>query len=262
MNQPLSYIHPEAKISPNVKIEPFAVIYRDVEIGEGTWIGPHAVIMDGARIGKDCRIFPGAVVAATPQDMKYSGEYSTVSIGNHATIRECCTVNRGTKIRGVTTIGNHALLMAYVHIAHDCIIGDNAVLVNNVTLGGEVIVEDWAIVSAHTIVHQYCRIGKYVMIQGGSKIGRDVPPYITAGREPLAYAGLNSIGLKRRDFSNEQINMIHDMYRIIFQKGYNTTHAIQIIEKEFPRCDEREEILSFIKQSRRGLIKGYKEDQE
>jgi UDP-N-acetylglucosamine acyltransferase len=262
MNQPLSYIHPEAKISKNVTIEPFATIYKDVEIGEGTWIGSHAVIMDGARIGKNCQIFPGAVIAAIPQDLKYSGEYSTVSIGNHSTIRECCTVNRGTKIRGVTTIGNHSLLMAYVHIAHDCIIEDNAVLVNNVTLGGEVIVEEWSIVSAHTIVHQYVRIGKHVMIQGGSKIGRDVPPYITAGREPLAYAGLNSIGLRRRNFTNEQINMIHDMYRIIFQKGLNTSHAVKIIEKEFPFCIEKEEILSFIKKSRRGLIKGYKEDQE
>ncbi|KPK81035.1 MAG: hypothetical protein AMS27_15815 [Bacteroides sp. SM23_62_1] len=262
MNQPLSYIHPEAKISPGVKIEPFAVLYKDVEIGEGTWIGPHAVIMDGARIGKNCRIFPGAVIAAIPQDMKYSGEDSTVVIGNHTTIRECCTVNRGTKVRGVTTIGNNALLMAYVHIAHDCIIGDYAVLVNNVTLGGEVIVEDWAIVSAHTIIHQYCRIGKHVMIQGGSKIGRDVPPFITAGREPLAYAGLNSIGLKRRNFPDEKITMIQDIYRIIFQKGYNTSHAIEIIEKEFPNCDEKEEILSFIKTSRRGLIKGYKQDQE
>ncbi len=262
MNQPLSYIHPEAKISPKVKIEPFAVIYKDVEIGEGTWIGPHAVIMDGARIGENCRIFPGAVIAAVPQDMKYSGEDSLVVIGNNATIRECCTVNRGTKVRGVTTIGNHSLLMAYVHIAHDCIIGDNAVLVNNVTLGGEVIVEEWAIVSAHTIVHQYCRIGKHVMIQGGSKIGRDVPPYITAGREPLAYAGLNSIGLKRRNFSNEQIIMLQDIYRIIFQQGNNLTHAVEIIEKEFPPCVEKEEILSFIKQSRRGLIKGYKQDQE
>lgn len=262
MNQPLSYIHPEAKISKNVTIEPFATIYKDVEIGEGTWIGPHAVIMDGARIGENCQIFPGAVIAAIPQDLKYSGEYSTVAIGNHSTIRECCTVNRGTKIRGVTTIGNHSLLMAYVHIAHDCIIEDNAVLVNNVTLGGEVIVEEWAIVSAHTIVHQYVRIGKYVMIQGGSKIGRDVPPYITAGREPLAYAGMNSIGLKRRNFTNEQINMIQDMYRIIFQKGLNTSNAVKIIEKEFPSCIEKEEILSFIKKSRRGLIKGYKEDQE
>jgi len=262
MNQPLSYIHPEAKISKNVIIEPFAAIYKDVEIGEGTWIGSHAVIMDGARIGKNCRIFPGAVIAAIPQDLKYSGEYSTVSIGNHSTIRECCTVNRGTKIRGVTTIGNHSLLMAYVHIAHDCIIKDHAVLVNNVTLGGEVIVEEWAIVSAHSIVHQYVRIGKHVMIQGGSKIGRDVPPYITAGREPLAYAGLNSIGLRRRNFTNEQINMIHDMYRIIFQKGFNTSHAVEIIEKEFLSSIEKEEILSFIKKSRRGLIKGYKENQE
>jgi UDP-N-acetylglucosamine acyltransferase len=260
MTQYPTFIHPDAKIAGNVKVEPFASIYGNVEIGEGTWIGPNAVIMDGARIGKNCRIFPGAVVSAIPQDLKYAGEDSIVEIGDSTTIREFCTVNRGTKIRGKTVVGNNVLLMAYVHVAHDCILKDHAILVNNVTLGGEVVVEDWAILSAHSIVHQYVTIGKHVMIQGGSKVGMDVPPYITAGRDPLCYGGLNAIGLKRRNFTSDQINLLQDIYRILFQKGYNTTHALELIESEYPPSSERDEILSFVRNSRRGLIKGYRED--
>lgn len=252
-----TFVHPDAKIASNVVIEPYATIYGNVEIGEGTWVGPHAVIMEGARIGKNCRIFPGAVVSAIPQDLKYAGEDSIVEIGNNTTIREFCTVNRGTKIRGKTVIGNNVLLMAYVHVAHDCILKDHVILVNNVTLGGEIVVDEWAILSAHTIVHQYVTIGKHVMIQGGSKVGMDVPPYITAGRDPLCYGGLNAIGLKRRNFTTDQINLLQDIYRILFQKGYNTTHALQLIEKEFPPSVERDDVLSFAKNSRRGLIKGY-----
>lgn len=262
MTQFPTYVHPDAKIAANVKIEPFASIYGNVEIGEGTWIGPHAVVMDGARIGKNCRIFPGAVISAIPQDLKYAGEDSIVEIGNNTTIREFCTVNRGTKIRGKTVIGNNVLLMAYVHVAHDCILKDHVILVNNVTLGGEIVVEDWAILSAHTIVHQYVTIGKHVMVQGGSKVGMDVPPYITAGREPLCYGGLNSVGLKRRNFTADQINLLQDIYRILFQKGYNTTHAMEIISSEFPPSTERDDVLNFVKNSRRGLIKGYRENRE
>ena len=262
MTQFPTFVHSDAKIATNVKIEPFACIYGNVEIGEGTWIGPHAVVMDGARIGKNCRIFPGAVVSAIPQDLKYAGEDSIVEIGDNTTIREYCTINRGTKIRGKTVIGNNVLLMAYVHVAHDCILKDHVILVNNVTLGGEVVIEDWAILSAHTIVHQYVTIGKHVMVQGGSKVGMDVPPYITAGRDPLCYGGLNSIGLKRRNFSTDQINLLQDIYRILFQKGYNTTHALEIISSEFPTSSERDDVLSFVKNSRRGLIKGYRENRE
>jgi UDP-N-acetylglucosamine acyltransferase len=257
MTQLLTFVHPDAKIASNVKIEPFASIYGNVEIGEGTWIGPHAVVMDGARIGKNCRIFPGAVVSAIPQDLKYAGEDSVVEIGDNTTIREFCTVNRGTKISGKTVVGNNVLLMAYVHVAHDCVLKDHVILVNNVTLGGEVVIDDWAILSAHTIVHQYVTIGKHVMIQGGSKVGMDVPPYITAGRDPLCYGGLNSIGLKRRNFSTDQINLLQDIYRVLFQKGYNTTHALEIIASDFPASTERDDIVTFIKNSRRGLIKGY-----
>jgi len=261
MSQFSTFIHPDAKIASNVVIEPYVTIYNNVEIGEGTWIGPHAVIMQGARIGKNCKIFPGAVVSAIPQDLKYAGEESTLEIGDNSTIREFCTVNRGTKIRGKTVLGNNVLLMAYVHVAHDCILKDHVILVNNVTLGGEVVVDEWAIVSAHTIVHQYVTIGKHTMVQGASKVGMDIPPYITAGRDPLCYGGINSIGLRRRNFTNEQINLLQDIYRILFQKGYNRTHALQIIEKEFPPSVERDEVLNFVKNSRRGLIKGYGETQ-
>ena len=256
LNQVQANIHPEARIADNVKVEPFATIGRDVEIGEGSWIGPNTVIMDGARIGKNCNIFPGSVISAIPQDQKYGGEDTTVEIGDNTTIRECVTVNKGTNARGTTIIGNNCLLMAYAHIAHDCELGYHVIMVNNATLGGEVEVDDWAIVSAHCLVHQYVQIGKHVMIQGGSKVGKDVPPYITAGRDPFSYQGLNSIGLKRRKFSDEKIQEIQEVYRIIFHGGYNNTQAREYIEKNFQPSEERDEILGFIQKSKRGLIKG------
>ena len=257
MNKPAANRHPDAKIGSNVTIEPFATIGQDVEIGDGTWVGPTAVILDGARIGKNCRIFPGAIVSAIPQDLKYEGEKSLLKIGDNCTIREFCTVNRGTKATGKTVLGNNTLLMAYVHVAHDCVIGNHCVLVNGATLGGEVYVDDWAIISAQTIVHQFCSVGKHVMISGGSKMGRDVPPYVTAAREPLSYYGVNSIGLGRRNFAKEKIAEIQDIYRVIFQKGLNTSNAVEQVAGDFPDSEEKTEILTFIKNSRRGLIKGY-----
>jgi UDP-N-acetylglucosamine acyltransferase len=256
MNQDLANIHPEARIADNVTVEPFATIGRDVEIGEGSWIGPNSVIMDGARIGKHCSIFPGSVISAIPQDMKYEGEPTSVEIGDNTIIRECVTINKGTKARGRTIIGKNCLLMAYVHVAHDCELGDQVILVNNVALGGEVEVDDWAIVSAACLVHQFVQIGKHVMIQGGSKVGKDVPPYITAGRDPFSYEGLNSIGLKRRKFPNEKIKKIQEFYRIIFHGGYNNTQAMEYIEQHFEPSEERDEILGFMQRSKRGLIKG------
>ena len=257
MNKPVANIHPDAKIGNNVNIEPFATVGQDVVIGDGTWIGPTAVIMDGARIGKNCKILPGAIISAIPQDLKFEGEKSILEIGDNSTIREFCTVNRGTRSTGKTVIGNNTLLMAYVHVAHDCIIGNNCVLVNGATLGGEVYVDDWAIISAQSLVHQFCSVGKHVMVSGGSKVGRDVPPYITAAREPLSYYGVNSVGLGRRNFSKEKITQIQDIYRIIFQQGLNTSNALEKVEKEFPDSEEKTEILTFIRKSRRGLIKGY-----
>jgi UDP-N-acetylglucosamine acyltransferase len=257
MKQPLAYVHPDAKVADNVVIEPFVSIDHDVVIGEGTRIGSSVTIMPGTRIGKNCRIFPGAVIGAIPQDLKFRGEYSTVEIGNNTTIREYVTINRGTAARGKTTIGNNCLLMAYVHIAHDCSVGNNVIMVNSSQLAGEVIVDDWAILSGMVAVHQFCRIGSHVMISGGSLVRKDVPPFIKAGREPLSYVGINSIGLRRRNVTNEKIREIQDIYRYIYQKGLNTSQAIEIIEAEMPATPERDEILLFVKDSKRGIIRGY-----
>lgn len=257
MKQPLAYVHPDAKIADNVVIEPFVSIDHDVEIGEGTRIGSSVTILPGTRIGKNCRIFPGAVIGATPQDLKFRGEYSTVEIGDNTTIREYVTINRGTAAKGRTKVGNNCLLMAYVHIAHDCTVGNNVIMVNSSQLAGEVVVDDWAILSGMVAVHQFCRIGSHVMISGGSLVRKDVPPYIKAGREPLSYVGINSIGLRRRNFNNEKIREIQEIYRYIYQKGLNTAQAVEIIEAEMPATQERDEILLFVKDSKRGIIRGY-----
>ncbi len=254
---PLSNIHPDAKIGTGVTIEPFATIAKDVIIGDNCWIGPNAVIMDGARIGNGCKIFPGAVIAGIPQDLKFKGEYSTVEIGNYNTIRECVTINRGTAAKGKTTIGDNCLIMAYVHVAHDCELGNSIVLVNNVGLAGEVKVDDWAILAGATVVHQFVHIGCHAFIAGGSKVSKDVPPYVKAARDPLAYVGLNSVGLRRRGFSNEKINEIQDIYRTIFQKGLNYSDACEYIETNLNVTTERDEIVGFVRGSKRGIMKGY-----
>lgn len=257
MKQPLAYVHPDAKIADNVVIEPFVSIDHDVVIGEGTRIGSGVTILPGTRIGKNCNIFPGAVIGAVPQDLKFKGEYTTVEIGDNNTIREFVTINRGTSARGKTVIGNNNLIMAYVHVAHDCIVGNQIILVNSTQLAGEVIIDDWAIIGGMTAIHQFCHIGSHVMISGGSLVGKDVPPYIKAGRNPLSYVGINSIGLRRRSFSNEKIREIQDIYRYIYQKGFNTTQAVEIIEAEMAASPERDEILLFVKDSKRGIIRGY-----
>ncbi len=213
--------------------------------------------MEGARLGKNCKVFPGAVIAAIPQDLKFKGEYTTVEIGDNTTIRECVTVNRGTAARGKTTIGTNCLLMAYVHVAHDCEVGNNIVLVNNVGLAGEVIVDDWAILGGGTVVHQFVHIGCHAFISGASKVSKDVPPYVKAARDPLAYVGLNSLGLRRRGFTNEKINEIQDIYRTIFQKGLNYSNACEFIETNMNVTPERDEIVQFIRGSKRGIMKGY-----
>lgn len=260
MKQPLAYVHPNAKIADNVVIEPFVTIDQDVVIGEGTRIGSSVTILPGTRIGKNCNIFPGAVIGAIPQDLKFKGEYTTVEIGDNNTIREMVTLNRGTASKGKTVIGSNNLLMAYVHVAHDCIIGSNIILGNNTQLAGEVIIDDWAIISGMTAVHQFCRIGSHVMIGGGSLVRKDVPPFIKASREPLSYVGINSIGLRRRNFNNDKIREVQDIYRYIYQKGLNTSQAAEIIEAEMPASQERDEILLFIKDSKRGIIRGYLPD--
>ncbi len=257
MNQPLAYVHPQAKIANNVVIEPFVTVYKNVEIGEGTWIGSNVTIMEGARIGKNCKIFPGAVISAIPQDLKFNNEDTVVIIGNNVTIRECVTINRGTKANWETTIGDNCLIMAYAHIAHDCIVGNNCILANACALAGHIKVEDYAIIGGLTAVHQFVNIGTHVMISGGSLVRKDVPPFTKAAREPLSFVGINSIGLRRRGFSPEKIKEIQDIYRVIYLKGYNVTQAVAIIEAEMPATSERDEVISFISNSSRGIMKGY-----
>lgn len=256
MNQPLANVHPDAKIAKNVTIEPFATITGNVEIGEGTWIGPNAVIMDGARIGKNCKIFPGAVVSAIPQDLKFKGEQTTTEIGDNSTIRECATINRGTAAKGKTVIGKDCLIMCYAHIAHDCILQNNIILGAYAGLAGEVEVDDFAIISSGSLAHQFVRIGAHVMIQGASKIGKDVPPFVIAGRDPLSFAGMNSVGLRRRGFSNEKINELQEIYRVVYQRGLNNSHAVKQIEETFTSTPERDMVVDFIKASTRGIIRG------
>jgi UDP-N-acetylglucosamine acyltransferase len=263
MNKPdLNYISPEAKIGKNVEIGPFTTVYSDVVIGDNTWIGPNVTIMDGARIGSDCRIFPGAVISGVPQDLKFQGEISLAEIGNNTTIREFVTVNRGTKSKGKTIVGDNCLIQSYVHIAHDCWVGDNCILSGYSGLGGEVIIEDWAIIGGGSLMHQFVRIGKHVMLQGGSKVVKDVPAYIMAGREPLSYAGLNMVGLKRRNFSQDKIQELQEMYRTIYQKGLNTSDALRTIEASFSASEERDHIIDFIRSSERGIIKGLLEEED
>ncbi|MFA5649467.1 MAG: acyl-ACP--UDP-N-acetylglucosamine O-acyltransferase [Bacteroidales bacterium] len=255
MRSAQAYIHPEAKIGNNVIIEPFAYISKDVVIGDGTWVGPHATIMDGARIGANCKIFPGAVVSAIPQDLKFKGEVTTAIIGDNTVLRECVTINRGTIAREYTKVGSNCLLMAYVHVAHDCVIGDNVILGNAVQLAGEVEIDDFAILSGGCLVHQFERIGAHVMIQGGSKVNKDVPPYALAGRDPLSYVGINVIGLKRRNFNAEKVNEIQQIFRTLYSEGLNVSQAITEIEVTMASTPERDEILDFIKGSKRGIIR-------
>lgn len=260
MNQPLAYIHPQAKIANNVVVEPFVTIHKNVEIGEGSWIGSNVTIMEGARIGKNCRVFPGAVIAAVPQDLKFGGEESLAVIGDNTTIRECVTINRGTSYSGKTEIGNDCLIMAYAHIAHDCIIGNNAVIVNSVQLAGHIEIGDWAIIGGLTAVHQFVKIGKHTMISGGSLVRKDVPHYVKAAREPLSFVGINSIGMRRRGFSSEKIREVQNIYRTLFQNKLNNTQALDTIEAEFPVSPERDEIIDFVSNSGRGIMKGYNQN--
>lgn len=253
----MAYIHPDAKIGENVTIDAFAWIGKDVVIGDGTWIGANVTVMDGARIGKNCRIFPGAVISAIPQDLKFKGEITTAEIGENTTIRECVTVNRGTVAKGKTVVGNSCLLMAYVHVAHDAIVGNNVILGNGTQLAGEVEIDDHAILSAHVLVHQFVRIGGHVMVSGGSLVRKDIPPFVKAGHDPISYVGINSIGLRRRQFKPEEIHQIQDIFRLLYQSGYIVSKALEKIEEEVPQSEFRDYITGFIKGSKRGIIKGY-----
>ena len=250
-----SSVHPDAQIGNNVEIGPFSTIEANVIIGDGTWIGPNVTIMNGARLGSNCQVFPGAVISAIPQDLKYEGELTTVEIGDETTIRECVTINRGTKAYGKTVIGKKGLIMAYVHIAHDCIIGDHVILVNSVALAGHVEIGNWSIVSGLSAVHQFVKIGEHAMVGGGAMVRKDVPPFITAAGEPVTYAGVNSVGLKRRGFSSVDVNLIQDVYRIIYQSGRNISQALEVVKREHNAGPTVSRIIDFIESSTRGLIR-------
>lgn len=257
MNQPLAYVHPEAKIHPSVVIEPFVTIGPNVEIGEGTHIYSNVTIMEGARIGKNCNIYPGAVISGPPQDLKFKGEDTLAIIGDNTTIRECVTVHRGTASKGKTVVGSNCLIMAYCHVAHDCVVKDNVIMSNAVQLAGEVVVDEFAVVGGGALVHQFCHIGAHVILQGGALVNKDIPPFVKAGREPIAYAGVNSIGLRRRGYSNETIRDIQEIYRYLYLSGLNNSDAISRIEAELPASKERDEIILFVRNSNRGIIRGY-----
>lgn len=253
-------IHTKASLGKKVSVGAFTTIDKNVEVGSGTWIGPHVTIMEGVKIGRNCKIFPGAVLGAIPQDLKYEGEDSTLEIGDNVTIREYCTLNRGTRANYKTKIGDNSLLMAYVHVAHDCIIGHNSILANNVNLAGHVEVGKYVILGGLVAVHQFVKIGDHSMVGGGSLVRKDIPPFVKAAREPLSYVGVNSIGLRRRGFSNRQVNHIQDIYRILFVKGNNTRQAVGIIEATIDATPEREKILKFITDADRGIMKGFRQN--
>ena len=254
---PLANVHPEARIGKNVVIEPFATVQQDVEIGDGSWIGPGAIIWDGARLGKNVKIYPGASVSSIPQDLKFAGEKTETWIGDNSVIRECVTISRGTTDKMKTVIGKNCLLMAYVHVAHDCLIGDHCILVNTVQVAGHVTIDDWAIIGGASALHQFVKVGAHVMVSGGSLVRKDIPPFTKAAREPLTYAGINSVGLKRRGFSMEKITEIQEIYRYVFMRGLNNSKALELIEVEIPQSIERDLIVAFIKESERGIMKGY-----
>ncbi len=254
---PLANVHPDAKIGKNVIIEPFATVQGDVTIDDGSWIGPSAIVWDGSRLGKNVKIYPGASVSSIPQDLKFAGERTETFIGDNTVIRECVTISRGTTDKMKTVIGKNCLLMAYVHVAHDCLIGDHCILVNTVQVAGHVTIDDWAIIGGASALHQFVKVGAHVMVSGGSLVRKDIPPFTKAAREPLTYAGINSVGLKRRGFTTEKINEIQEIYRYIFMKGLNNTKALELIETELPSSNERDHIVGFIKESERGIMKGY-----
>jgi len=258
----LTAVDPRAKIGKNVTIEPFTTIGANVTVGSDTWIGPNVTIMENVKIGKNCKIFPGTVIGAVPQDLKFDGEETQVIIGDGTTLRECVTINRGTKALGYTKIGNNCLIMATSHVAHDCIVGDNVIIANGCGIAGHVEIGDFVVMGGLSAVQQFGKIGKHVMISGGSLIRKDIPPYVKVAREPISYAGINSVGLRRRGFTNDKIFEIQKIYRAIFQMKMNTTQAIEFIEKEMLPTVERDEIIQFIQNSPRGIVKGYGSNKE
>lgn len=256
MIHPLACVDPKAVIDPTAEVGPFAYIEANVEIGARTKIMANATVLSGARIGADCTVFPSAVVGAIPQDLKFRGEETLAIIGNHTVIRECATVHRGTASKGQTVVGSHCLIMAYSHVAHDCLLHDHIILSNATQLAGEVVVDDYAILGGGSLVHQFTHVGTHSMTQGGTKVNKDIPPYVIAAREPVSFCGINSVGLSRRGFTREQVAAIQDTYRLIYMSGLNVSQALQQISETLPQSPERDEIVNFITTSPRGVIRG------
>ncbi len=256
MISPLAYVHPDAKIDETAQIGPFAIIEEDVEIGAGTIVDGNATVCAHTRIGKNCHIFPSAVIGAIPQDLKFHGELTYTIIGDNNVMRECCTIHRGTFSKEKTVIGNNNLIMAYCHVAHDCVLHNNIIMSNAVQLAGEVVVEDHAILGGGTLVHQFSHLGQHIMVQGGTHVNKDIPPYVIAARDPIQFCGINSVGLNRRGFTPEQIATIQAVYRLLYVSKLNMTQALERIEQDLSASPERDLIVNFVKGSDRGVIKG------
>lgn len=251
----LAQVDPRAQIGNNVEIGPFSTIAGNVIIGDETWIGPNVTIMDGARIGRGCRIFPGAVISAIPQDLKFDGEETTVEIGDHTTIRECCTLNRGTKDRMTTKVGSNCLLMAYVHLAHDAFVGDNCVIANSANIAGHVTIGNWVVIEGVVAIQQFIEVGDHAFVAGGSLVRKNIPPFIKVAREPLSYIGVNSIGLRRRGFNDDQVRQLEDIYRALFVYNKNQSQGVVEIER-MEETPEKRQVLDFISRSDKGIVKG------
>lgn len=251
----MSVIDPGAKIGKNTKVGPFCCIYDNVEIGEDCELMNGVTVMPGARIGNRVKIFPGAVVGAVPQDLKFKGEDTLAVVGDDTTLRECVTINRGTASKGLTTVGNGCLLMAYTHVAHDCKIGNKVIVSNAVQFGGEVIVDDYAVIGGGSLIHQFCHLGKYIMLQGGALVNKDIPPFVKAAREPISFVGLNAVGLHRHGFSKEEVQIISDVYKLLYLSDLNVTNAVKLILKTLPESTLRDEIVNFVVSSERGIIR-------
>ncbi|MFA5575117.1 MAG: acyl-ACP--UDP-N-acetylglucosamine O-acyltransferase [Brumimicrobium sp.] len=252
----LASVSPNAKIGNNVTIEAFTTIYDDVVIGDNTHIGPNVTIYPGTRIGENCEVFPATVIGAIPQDLKFQGEYTTVEIGNNTIIRECVTIHRGTNDKGKTTIGNNCLIMGYVHVAHDCIIGNHVILANYVGLSGHNTIDDYAILEGKVGTQQFIHVGAHAFVAGATLIRKNVPPFIRAAREPISFAGVNTVGLRRRDFSNEDIAAIEDVYRILFVQNNNLSKGMESVQNDLPDNRYKDMIVNFIKESDKGIIRG------
>lgn len=255
MISPLAYIHPEAVIGEGCEIGPFCYIDKNVVIGKNNHLMNSVTLLSGARIGDGNRIFPGAVIGAIPQDLKFKGEETTAEVGDNNTIRENVTINRGTAAKGKTVVGSNNLLMEGMHVAHDAVVGNGCIIGNTTKIAGEVVIDDFAIISACVLIHQFCHVGSYVMVGGGTRTSQDIPPYCMAAREPVAYCGLNLVGLRRRGFSREQIENIHNTYRLLYQRGKLREECLQEIRETVPMSPEIEYILDFVTSSKRGIIK-------